>query len=72
MNKNRLLDFEKIEDYRKRVIAYGINQEVEKFDFNKKLKNNAFKKLLSKAATTHFPENDKNCSKNEQLAKRGN
>jgi len=31
---------------------------LKKTDFNKKFKNDAFENLLTKAAMTHFPEND--------------
>jgi len=45
---------------------------LKKTDFNKKFKNDAFENLLTKAAMTHFPENDEKggCRNYRQKLKR--
>ena len=44
MNTNELFNFEKIDDYRGRVLRDDNARESEKFDLNKKLDNKNFEK----------------------------
>lgn len=52
MSINERFNFEKIGDYRKKIIDTNY-KEIEKFDINRKL-NKSFNNLLTKAAMIHF------------------